>query len=229
MVGSAGNGLDAINLAGRLDPSVVVMDIDLGSDPNGIEAGKIIKAQRPYPGIVFLTQHKDRQYVANLSLGEASGWSYLLKHNVDHTEALVRAIRGAAWGLMTVDREVLEQLVPREGTVVEKLGAGQRLVLELVAQGYTDDAIGRELGVSEETAQHEVRDLFHGLGLEGHEPPYLVEGNDQLLEPGMTFTIEPGIYIPGELGIRIEDVCHITSDGAEWLSSLDPSMDTVAR
>ena len=170
VVGSAATGPDAINLARRLGPSVVVMDIELGSDPNGIEAGKIIKDQRPYPGIVLLSQHKGRQYVANLPLGEASGWSYLLKHNVDDTEALLRAIRGAAWGLMTVDREVLEQLTPREGTAVSRLSAGQRQVLELVAQGYTDDAIGQELGVSEEMALHEVSDLFQSLGLEEHGP-----------------------------------------------------------
>ncbi len=55
----------------------------------------------------------------------------------------------------------------------------------------------------------------HGLGLSEHEAPYLVEGNLQPLEPGMVVSDEPGIYIPGRWGVRIEDTVTITSDGAE--------------
>jgi len=59
----------------------------------------------------------------------------------------------------------------------------------------------------------------HGLGLQGHEPPYIVEGNDALLRPGMTFTVEPGIYVPGLGGVRIEDDVVITPSGAESLTA----------
>jgi Xaa-Pro dipeptidase len=60
----------------------------------------------------------------------------------------------------------------------------------------------------------------HGLGLEGHEEPYIRGDNDQLLEEGMTFTIEPGIYLPNRGGVRVEDDFVITSDGGESLSNL---------
>lgn len=60
--------------------------------------------------------------------------------------------------------------------------------------------------------------LGHGLGMDGHEPEYLVEGNKTRLEPGMVFTIEPGIYQLGKFGVRIEDDCVMTESGVEVLS-----------
>lgn len=60
--------------------------------------------------------------------------------------------------------------------------------------------------------------LGHGMGMDGHEPPYLVEGNDAPLEPGMVFTIEPGIYQLGKFGVRIEDDTLVTDSGLEVLS-----------
>jgi Xaa-Pro dipeptidase len=59
----------------------------------------------------------------------------------------------------------------------------------------------------------------HGLGLETHEPPYMVEGNEQLLEPGMVFTVEPGVYRAGLGGVRIEDDIVITEHGAKSLTT----------
>jgi Xaa-Pro dipeptidase len=60
----------------------------------------------------------------------------------------------------------------------------------------------------------------HGLGLEIHEPPYLVEGNLDILQPGMTFTVEPGIYVPGLGGVRVEDDVVVTELGRETLTTL---------
>jgi len=63
--------------------------------------------------------------------------------------------------------------------------------------------------------------LGHGIGMEGHEYPYLVKGNTLKLEPGMTFSNEPGIYIYGEFGIRTEDCMVVTEDGARHLGGLE--------
>jgi Xaa-Pro aminopeptidase len=67
----------------------------------------------------------------------------------------------------------------------------------------------------------------HGIGLEEHEPPYIVEGNETPLEPGMCFSIEPGIYLPGEFGVRIEDIVTVTQDGAQRLNLASRSLEVV--
>jgi Xaa-Pro dipeptidase len=65
----------------------------------------------------------------------------------------------------------------------------------------------------------------HGMGMDGHEWPYLVRGNKLPLEPGMVFSDEPGIYIPGEFGIRLEDDMVITANGAELFTPQSPSLE----
>jgi Xaa-Pro dipeptidase len=65
----------------------------------------------------------------------------------------------------------------------------------------------------------------HGMGMDGHEWPYLVRGNTLPLRPGMVFSDEPGIYIPGEFGIRLEDDMVITENGAELFTPQSPSLE----
>ncbi len=65
----------------------------------------------------------------------------------------------------------------------------------------------------------------HGMGMDGHEWPYLVKGNTLPLQPHMTFSDEPGIYIPEEFGVRLEDDMHITEDGAELFTPQSESLE----
>ncbi|HEV2539544.1 MAG TPA: Xaa-Pro peptidase family protein [Frateuria sp.] len=67
--------------------------------------------------------------------------------------------------------------------------------------------------------------LGHGIGMDMHEWYYLVQGNTRRIEPGMTFSDEPGIYIPGEFGVRLEDDMHVGADGARWFTPQSPSIE----
>jgi Xaa-Pro dipeptidase len=67
----------------------------------------------------------------------------------------------------------------------------------------------------------------HGLGMEAHEEPYMRAGNSMKLQSGMTFTVEPGIYLDGRGGVRIEDNVVITEDGARTLSSFPRELRVV--
>jgi len=66
----------------------------------------------------------------------------------------------------------------------------------------------------------------HGIGMDGHEPVNFVHGETTPLAPGMCFSDEPGIYIPGSFGVRLEDCIHITESGPKWFSVPPPSLDT---
>jgi Xaa-Pro aminopeptidase len=67
----------------------------------------------------------------------------------------------------------------------------------------------------------------HGIGLTTHEPPYMIEGDENPLEPGMCFSIEPGIYLPGRFGVRIEDIVTVTEQGGRRLNNTTRELQIV--
>ena len=73
-----------------------------------------------------------------------------------------------------------------------------------------------------------IHRVGHGIGLTTHEPPYMVEGETHLIEPGMCFSIEPGIYLPGRFGVRIEDIVVATEDGGRRLNNTSHELRIVA-
>src|SRR6476620_11973855 len=103
-------------------------------------------------------------------------------------------------------------------TAYAALQAAQHAAVAAVRPGVTCEAVdGAARGVLAETglAEHFIHRTVHGIGLDGHEEPYIVAGNDLPVEPGMTFSIEPGVYLAGRWGARIEDIVAVTDDGVE--------------
>jgi Xaa-Pro dipeptidase len=122
---------------------------------------------------------------------------------------------------------------PRQRKIWNTVRRGQEIALQEakigIAAGELDDAVrayyesegwgpGYKLpGLSHRTG--------HGIGLDGHEPAYLVHGDTTQLEFGMCFSDEPGIYIPGEFGVRLEDCWYMTAGGAQLFTPLAKSID----
>jgi Xaa-Pro dipeptidase len=90
------------------------------------------------------------------------------------------------------------------------------------------DAAARRVIAAGGYGEYFVHRLGHGLGLEGHEDPSMHGQNETTLQPGMTFTVEPGIYLPGRGGVRIEDDVVVTAAGVESLSTLPRELQTIA-
>jgi len=99
----------------------------------------------------------------------------------------------------------------RPGVTAESVDAAARAVI--AAAGYGENFVHR---------------TGHGIGVETHEEPYIVEGNRTVLEVGMAFSIEPGIYLPGQHGARIEDIVVATDDGIERLNVTDRDVVVLA-
>jgi Xaa-Pro dipeptidase len=115
----------------------------------------------------------------------------------------------------------------RQQELFDVVRAAQRAALDAVRPGVpcaeidrTARAVIRDAGLGE----YFVHRTGHGLGLEIHEPPYLDGGNEEPLGAGMVITVEPGVYVPGYGGVRIEDDAVVTADGVELLTRAPVSL-----
>lgn len=164
VVGEATGGREAIRLAEKLRPDVVVMDVAM-SDLNGIEATRQIKAILPEAAVVALSSHSDRRYVR--AVLDAGASAYVLKANA--YDQLKRGVETARKGLKYLCAEVTTEIIESAlqegstGSVFEILGSREREVLQLLAEGLTSSQMAERLGVSTSTIETHRRNIMRKL------------------------------------------------------------------
>lgn len=115
--------------------------------------------------------------------------------------------------------------------VYEVVRAAQEAGVAASGPGVSCAAVDRAARSVIERAGHGAAFIHrtgHGIGLDVHEEPYIVEGNQLSLEPGMTHSVEPGIYLEGRFGVRVEDIVVVTESGSERLNLLSRELMVVA-
>jgi Xaa-Pro dipeptidase len=118
-------------------------------------------------------------------------------------------------------------------TVWDQVRRGQQIAFEAARigapAGSVDDAVRRQYEAWGYGPRYKLPGTSHrtghGIGMDGHEPVNFVHGETTRLAPGMCFSDEPGIYLPGKFGIRLEDCLYMTESGPRWFSTPPPSID----
>ncbi len=128
--------------------------------------------------------------------------------------------RSFAIGYISQEFEKIHQVVLDANT------AGREAVQSGLKAEQIDEAARNQIAQAG-YGQFFIHRTGHGIGIEGHEPPYIRQGNQRLLSPGMTFTIEPGIYLPEENGVRIEDDVLVTEDGGQSLTTIKRELTVI--
>ena len=117
-----------------------------------------------------------------------------------------------------------------EREVFEIVRRAQQAAFQAVRPGVACqeiDRVARKVITDAGYGEYFIHRTGHGIGLTTHEPPYMVEGETQALEPGMCFSIEPGIYLPGRFGVRIEDIVTVTDTAGRRLNTTDRRLQVV--
>ena len=176
VVGEASNGRDAVALASRFHPHVVVMDLTMG-EMDGIAATRLIVGTENAPRVLVLTMHPEDEYLVPLLEAGASG--YLVKSAADRD--LVDAVRAVARGDLYVRpsaaRVLARELKKKEEAAsdrsrFEKLTERERDVLRMTAEGYSAPDIGEKLHISPKTVDTYKQRINEKLGL-AHRPDYV--------------------------------------------------------
>ncbi len=157
------------------------------------------------------------------------GWKSAMPHSIDLNKRISEGdvlVTGASADVGGYGSELERTMIVGKPTAKQEkmfkvMCRAQEAAAEALKPGNTcadvDKAankVFREAGYWELVRHH----TGHGIGLEGHEPPYLDQGNPQPLEPGMVVSIEPGIYELGYAGFRHSDTLVVTEDGCEWIT-----------
>jgi Xaa-Pro aminopeptidase len=151
---------------------------------------------------------------------------------IGHKDVVVLDFGGALDGYCSDTTRTVVVGEPPEGfgTVYGLVRAAQEAAVDEVRPGLPIqevDRVARAVIAEGGFGERFIHRTGHGIGLEVHEPPYAVEGDRTILEPGMTFSVEPGIYLEGRYGARIEDIVAVRDDGVERLNRSSRELQVV--
>jgi DNA-binding NarL/FixJ family response regulator len=187
VVGEASNGQEACELAARLHPDVVLLDISMPG-LNGIEATRKIKAEWPEIGVLILTLYDDEQYV--YALVDAGAAGYLLKttDGAQLADAVRRIRQGEAVLSPAITQKVLRRMAKDrrapELPVSSPLSEREQEVLRLAARGASNKLIARELQVSVRTVHAHMRHIFNKMGVASRTEAVMLGVREGLLQVG---------------------------------------------
>jgi Xaa-Pro aminopeptidase len=200
----------ARGLAGRTERDVA-LDLEVAMRRLGAEAAS-------FPPIVAAGEHGARPHASPRDVEIPAGTLCVVDWGAQLDGYASDCTRTFATGELDAGDRELYELVRR----------AQEAALEAVRPGPTGrevDAVARAVIDAAGHAEHFGHGLGHGVGLEVHEGPRLSKQGEEALAEGMVVTIEPGVYVPGGVGVRIEDLVIVTDDGCEVVSSLPKELE----
>ena len=170
VVGQAGDAIDLRRKVGAHKPDVAVVDIQMPPTrtDDGLRAAIDIRSQHPCTRVLVLSQYVEERYAVDL-IGEcAEGVGYLLKDRVGDLDEFADAVRRVGEGGSVLDPEVVTRMLarPRHQNPLDELSPRERDVLELMAQGRSNQGIAEKLWITESAVEKHVTAIFEKLGLE---------------------------------------------------------------
>jgi DNA-binding NarL/FixJ family response regulator len=164
LVAAAESVAEARALAAARPVDVMLMDVEL-PDGNGFALARELRAAQPGLGIVLLSSHDVMDLLLGLPESERTGWSYLSKTTSTSRTTLLRALRASARGASLLDPELVARLTPRRGSALASLTPRQLAALRLVAEGLSNAAIARAMGISPHSVDNLLNAVYAALGV----------------------------------------------------------------
>ncbi|MGI9031802.1 MAG: response regulator [Ilumatobacteraceae bacterium] len=170
VVGTAGDADSLVALATDESPDLVIADIRMPPrhSDDGLRAAMQIRTARPATAVLVLSQHVQRRYAVDLLGEDPTSVGYLLKDRIVDVENFIADVRRVGEGGTALDPAVISAMLSRTqrpDRAVEQLTPRQRDVLALIAEGRSNGAIARQLGVSEKAIVHHASNIYDELSL----------------------------------------------------------------
>ena len=170
VVGASADANEALQMILERRPRVAILDIELKGGVTGLQIGLSVKSQAADVGIVWLSNHAEPYFAISLAREVTAGWAYLLKRSVTDIGSLVRAIEGAARGLIVLDPEIVRGIPKKVTGDLANRTPRQREIRAQMAQGYTNAGIAQGLYITEKSVENQINQIYQRLEIDRQNP-----------------------------------------------------------